>query len=96
MPMLKSRPFSPSNGMDDIKKKIERYESDLSYFESNQARLVTEYNENWVAILNSEVVAHSKNYLDLVGKLLKMGLPEDQLAIKYLSDKEIIALYFCR
>lgn len=94
MPVLKNREMNSPISLNDIKKKIGQFGSDLAYFESNQDKLLLEYNESWVAIFNCELVAHDKSFTSLIRKLSRIGLSDDQVVIKYISNKEVIALYF--
>jgi hypothetical protein len=52
-----------------------------------------DYNESWVAVYNSKVVAHGKDYDNVLSELERKGMPVDQIPIRYLSEHKVFALY---
>lgn len=80
-------------GLDEFKRKREQFSRDLAFIDENRDKLLENYNENWVAIYNSEVVAHGKDYNNVLSQLEKKGMPVGQIPIKFLSTHKVFALY---
>lgn len=92
-PKILEKVLKSAGGLEEFKQKRDQFSHDLAYFDKNQGKLLEIYNENWVAVYKSEVVAHSKRYNDILAQIEKRGLPEEQLVIKFISSREVIALY---
>jgi ribosomal protein L20 len=80
-------------GAEESKRKREEFRRDLAYIEENREKLLKDYNERWVAVYNSEVVAHGKDYDNVLSQLERRGMPVDQIPIRYLSEHKVFALY---
>jgi hypothetical protein len=80
-------------GAEEFRRKREEFRRDLIFIEENIEKLVEDYNEKWVAVYNSEVVAHGRNYRNILFQLEKRGMPIDQIPIRYLSRRKVFALY---
>jgi len=91
--ILLEKALKSAGGLDEFKRKRDQFYHDLAYFDKKQEELIEKYNENWIAIYKSEVVAHRKGYNDILTQIEKMGLPEEQLVIKFISSRDVIALY---
>lgn len=83
-------------GVEESKRKREEFRRDLAFIEENREKLLEkeDYNESWVAVYKSEVVAHGKDYNNVLSQLEKKGMPVEQIPIRYLSKHKIFALYF--
>jgi len=92
-PKLLEKALKAAGGLEEFKRKRDQFSHDLAYFDKNREKLLEIYDENWIAVYESEVVAHSKRYNDMLAQIEKKGLPEEQLVIKYLSSREVITLY---
>lgn len=93
MPTLINKNNLSPNNKEEIRKSINRFADDLDYFESRQQELVSKYNNEWIAVYHAEVVTHSKKYHELLNELSRIGLEEEQVVVKFLSDSEMIALF---
>jgi ribosomal protein L20 len=80
-------------GAEEFKRKREEFRRDLAFIEENREKLFREYINSWVAVYNSEVVAHGKNYGNVLSQLEKNNMPVGQIPIRYLSKHKIFALY---
>lgn len=80
-------------GRGEFRRKREEFRRDLAFIEENRKKLLKSYNESWVAVYNSEVVAHGKDYNNVLAQLERSGMPVDQIPIRYLSKHKVFALY---
>ncbi len=80
-------------GAEESRRKREEFRRDLAFIEENRTELLEDYNESWVAVYNSKVVAHGKDYDNVLSQLEKRGMPVDQIPIRYLSKRKVFALY---
>lgn len=83
-------------GLDEFKRKRDEFGRDLSFINENRDKLLKDYNENWVAVYKSAVVAYGKNYNNVLSQLEKNGLPVWQIPIRFLSKHKVLALYLRR
>ena len=93
--MTKNKDIDSPIESNDIRKKIEQFESGLLYLESTQNILIARYNDEWIAIYNHEVIAHDKDHDALIRKLTNLRLSDNQLVIKYFSGDDVILLLNC-
>jgi len=80
-------------GLDEFKRKRDQFSRDLAFINENRDRLVEDYNETWVAVYESKIVAYGKNYNKIISQLLENSLPTEQIPIRYLSKSKVSALY---
>jgi hypothetical protein len=80
-------------GVEEFRRKREEFRRDLAFIEENKETLLKDYNESWVAVYNSKVVAHGKDYDNVLSELERKGMPVDQIPIRYLSEHKVFALY---
>ena len=80
-------------GTEAFKQKREQFSIDLNYISEHKSKLLKDYNERWVAVYQSKVVAHGKDYNRVLAQLEKENLPVEQIPIRYLSKRKFYALY---
>ena len=80
-------------GVEESRRKREDFRRDLAFIEENRKKLLKDHDESWVAVYNAEVVAHGKDYYDVLSQLERSGMPVDQIPIRYLSKHKVFALY---
>lgn len=90
---LLEKALQSAGGLEEFKQKRDQFNNDLAYFDKNQKKFLESYDENWIAVYNSKVVAYSKHYYNMLAQIEKGGFPDGQLVIKYMSKRDIIALY---
>jgi hypothetical protein len=80
-------------GEKEFERKRVEFKRDLAFIEENKEELLGKYINRWVAVYNSEVVAHSKHYGDVISQLERANKPVDQIPIRYISKYDVFALY---
>jgi len=80
-------------GLEEYKRKRQQFSRDLTFIEENREKLLEDYNESWVAVYESKIVAHGKDYNKVLSQLEGDKMPVDQIPIRYLSRRKISALY---
>jgi hypothetical protein len=66
----------------------ERMQRDLEFLSTFRDRLVTKYDEQWVAVFKEAVVAHSHDVEDLLAQLRKQSISPDEVVVDYLTSEQ--------
>lgn len=85
--------LNSTGGTEGFAKKFQQYSASVSFIDDNRKELLSKYDGNWVAVYNSNVVAHAKEYEELVDKIERKGLPIGELAIKFISSRKVMTLF---
>ena len=80
-------------GLDELKRRREQFSRDLAFIGENRDKLLEDYNEKWVAVYESKVIAHGKDYNNVLSQLKRNNMPVGQIPIRYLSKVKVFALY---
>ena len=80
-------------GIEASKRKRKEFRRDLAFIEKNREKLLKDYNERWIAAYKAEIIAHSKDYDDVLSQLERSGMPVGQIPIRYISKHKVFALY---
>lgn len=80
-------------GAEESRRKREEFRRDLAFIEENREKLLEDYNERWVAVYKSKVVAHGRSYNNVLSQLERGDMPVGQIPIRYLSKHKVFALY---
>jgi len=81
-------------GLAEFKRKREQFGGDLAFIQKNRDKLLKDYNETWVAVYKSNVVAHGKDYKNVLSELERKNMPVGEIPIRFLSTHKILAFYF--
>lgn len=71
-----------------VQQELERYSSDMLYFDEHRQDFLKQYPERWVAIYNHQVVATDKTLKRLVSQLEEKGVPAGRAFLEYVTDQE--------
>lgn len=85
--------LSTVGGEKEFKRKGTEYSANLDYFEKNKDELLKNYDENWVAIHDSKLIAGSRDFKDVLRRIKEEGLPLDEVLIEFISSKKTITLF---
>lgn len=80
-------------GLEEFKRKREQFSRDLAFIDENREKLLEDYNDKWVAVYKSEIVANGKDYNNVLSHLERNNMPVEQIPIRYLSKHKVFALY---
>ena len=73
----------------DVLKKVRRsfgeYRRDVEYLAEHKAELTDSYPDEWVAVYEEAIVAHSKRTKDLMRQLKAKGVADRSPVIQFLS-----------
>lgn len=92
----RSSPSSALNaigGKKELQRQFRQYSHSVNYIDKDRRKLLKDYNNTWVAVYDSALVAHGKTYNDVVKAIEEKGLPLGQVALKFLSNRRRITLY---
>jgi hypothetical protein len=90
---LLAKALKSIGGLEEFKRRREEFSRDLAFIENNRGSLLKEYEEQWIAVYGSKVVAHGRDYSKVLFELEREGMPVGQIPIKFLSNRKIRALY---
>lgn len=90
---LLERALKSVGGVEESRRQREEFRQDLAFIEENREKLLEDYNESWVAVYKSKVVAYGKNYNNVLSQLKRNDMPVGQIPIRYLSKHKVFALY---
>lgn len=90
---LLEKALKSAGGLGEFKRRKDQFGRDLAYVDTNRDKLLEIYNEKWIAVYQSELISHGKNYHNVLAEVKRKGLPEEQVVIKFLSSREVITLY---
>jgi len=65
----------------------------LAFISERRDELLKDYDERWIAVYESKIVAHGKDYNNVLSQLERRNLPVGQIPIRYLSKHKVFALY---
>ncbi|MFC2018623.1 DUF5678 domain-containing protein [Chloroflexota bacterium] len=92
----KSRPSSALKsigGKKELQRQFRQYSLSVNYIDRDRRKLLRNYDNKWVAVYDSKLVAHGKTYNDVIKTIGKKGLPIGQVALKFISSRRRMTLY---
>ena len=66
---------------------LKEMDEDAKWLHSNYNRLLTEFNDQYIAIKNQQPLEHDKDLDKLRERLEQRGIEPSQLLIEYIRDK---------
>lgn len=81
-----------AGGAEEMRRKSERYYANFQFGEENKADLIKEYDNHWVAIFDTSVIAHGNKLNDLMQTICKKNIPLDEVFVEYFSSKDSLTL----
>lgn len=83
-------------GTEEFKRKRDEFGKDLAFINDNRDKLFKDYDEKWIAVYKSKIIAHGKDYDSVLSQLEKNDMPVEQIPIRYLSKHKVFTLYYYR
>ncbi|MBA7518495.1 hypothetical protein ES705_10565 [subsurface metagenome] len=80
-------------GKDEFDRKFRQYGESVSFIDKNAEQLLKQFDESWLAVYNSKIVAHDKKYENIEKEIIQKGLPLDEVVIKYLTNRKMLTLF---
>ena len=68
--------------------RITRFQRDIDYYESRREQLLQQYPEQWIAILNQDIVGSDTDLKRLLQCLNQAGIPIEKALIEHVSAEE--------
>lgn len=90
---LLEKALKSAGGLRELRRRVAQSARNLAFIDEKKDELLKLYDENWVAVYNSEIVAHEKNFKNLINKLNKAGLPFDEVTIEFMSSRKELTLF---
>ena len=80
-------------GRGELQRQFRQYSQSVDYIDRDRRRLLKDYDDHWVAVYDSKVIAYAKKYDDVVRIIEQKKFPIGQIALKHLSSRKRITLY---
>ena len=80
-------------GLEKYKEIRRQFSEDLAFIDDNGEKLLEDYDETWIAVYKSQIIARGKNYNNVLSQVEKQDLPVGQVPIRYLSRYKVFTLY---
>lgn len=90
---LLERAIKSTGGKEEFQRKSQQYSESVFYIDKYREKLLGKYDNNWIAVYDSRVVAHAKKYQDVAKEIERKGIPADESVIKFLSSRKIVTLF---
>lgn len=87
------RVLRSAGGREAFHRKFQQYKESVSFIDENREELLKKYDDSWVVVYNGQVVAHGKNYKDVVRRIQRTGLPIEEVVIRFLSSRKVLTLF---
>lgn len=72
--------------MSDIQNELDQHIRDVEFYEIHYQELLTQYPDQWVAILDQQVVGASDDAFDLVAQLKANGISMDRILTQHMTE----------
>lgn len=69
---------------------LRRFQQDVKYFDDNWISIVKEHPNQFVAVLNEQLVSSASDYAKLVTSLKKSGIPPEDVLVKFTGEQKLI------
>lgn len=73
--------------LEDIRSGLDRFDRSGRAFSAAWPRLIKEYANQWVAVLDGDVVASADSREAVIEAVVEQGLPRSKLFVRYMSEK---------
>jgi hypothetical protein len=77
---------------EDVAIALTDFNKDFQWFLQSREKLLSKYENKWVAISNNKILDSDKNLTALVKRLKAKGLQPEQTLIQFLSKEPIEAI----
>lgn len=67
---------------------LEKFQRDIDYAEAHREELLNQYPEQWVAILDQQVVGAKPDVYQLIDNLKARGIPTQRVLLRHLTRRE--------
>ena len=75
-----------------IREELQRFRSDIAYFDQHRQELSSQYPERWVAIYHQQVVAAAKDLQRLIKQLERKGVPRGRAFVDYTTERQDVLI----
>ena len=69
-----------------IRADLDDFRQSARAFSSNRPRLIDEYRQRWVAVLDGAVVAHSESFPAIIEQIDARGLPRAKVMVRFIDE----------
>jgi len=79
--------------MNEVRRELQRFHSDVEYFDAHYQEFLDEYPEQWVAVYNQQVVGACPEFYPLLKELKKKGVPSEKVVIERVTREEKVWIF---
>lgn len=91
---LLGKALKAAGGQEEFERQYVQYGDSLAFLDKKRSELLQKYDGDWVAVFNSRIIAHGKQYSDVVKQIVRSDKPIGKVVIKFLSSKKIATLFW--
>ena len=77
--------IAAAGGEEAIELRLRRFEEDVRYLHSLRQELLKNYLDQWVAVYERKLVAHSKNLSKVRQQLSAKRIPQNETVIEFIA-----------
>ena len=74
--------------MNEVQAIFEKFQRDIDYAEAHSEELLNQYPEQWVAILDQQVVGAKPDVYQLIDDRKAWGIPTQRVLLRHLTRQE--------
>ena len=82
-----------TGGKEQFARQYQQYSRSVVFIDEQRQELLKKHDDEWIAVYNSAVVAHSKKYDVLLRKITRLKLPIKEVVINFISSRKIVTLF---
>jgi hypothetical protein len=76
-----------AGGKEELSRKFNEYCDNDLYINENLTELLKSYNEKWIAIYDSELVASSSTFISIIKNIKEKNYSLDDVHIQFITQK---------
>ncbi|MCY3656533.1 MAG: hypothetical protein F4Z08_07875 [Chloroflexi bacterium] len=72
--------------LDELREDLASFRRSARTFSSDRPRLIDEYRQQWVAVLDGEVVAHADSFPAVIDAVDQRQLPRSRVLVRFVDE----------
>ena len=72
--------------LDEIRRDLADFKQSARTFSSDRSRLIDEYREQWVAVLEGNVVAHADSFSAVMDAVDEQRMPRSKVLVRFIDE----------
>ena len=72
--------------LDELRRDLADFKRSARAFSSDRPRLIDEYRQQWVAVLDGEVVAHCDSFAAVMDAIDEQHVPRSRVLVRFIDE----------